>query len=463
MSSNDYYEILEVSKNSSLQEIEKSYKQLVQKWHPDKKANKNNPEASEKYKEITEAYDVLSDENKRAIYDLHGHEGLQSEIEGEYGMNISEVFQAIGQQGLGAMLGGMFGQMMHGSVQMQEDDNCGVPNVNVRVMLNLNQAYNGTTIKQKIDRIDFCNKCNGTGTKDKNTDLTCKACNGQSPISSRFGMMCPVCRNTGLDPKVEKCKKCNGAKGIETQVDIEIPIPKGVFHGCKIILLGQGHEIPKDRKKGNKSRTDLIVVIMGAHEDSEGIFKRGPEITEGNVDPFNLLITLDVSFVESISGFYREVEHVDGHKIKFALLEPCRHGDSFVIKGEGVPKLARTMFAIGNDGKIIKEDVDDKVHKKFGDLVVQINVEHPKSSNMSSEVRTKIIKLLDGKQPKIQSKNILAQLITFEQYKKNEQIREDTEKMKKEYNKKQKRINNEDDSDESESSEESESDNDMLW
>lgn len=432
----NYYDILEVPHGSDISIVDKSYKKLLVKWHPDKNP-KNRAEAEEKTKSINEAYTILSDEKSKQIYDTHGYEGLQGGAGDAVGVDPSQMFEMLNQMGMGGMLGQMIGGM--GGSSQGPDENCGVPNIGEQFHISLSDAFNGKVLKRKIDRMDLCTKCDGSGTKDKTSDLNCKTCNGNSPQTARFGMMCMQCKNSGIDASVEKCKKCNGKKYSESTVELEVTVPRGVFTKCKVVLKEQGNQIPKDNsenykgKPKQKERSDVIFVIVVDNQDNKHGFTRGPQLSERGIDPANMRTDIKVSFAESISGFYKEIKHLDGHKVKFSVSEPCRHGDVFIVKNEGMPRVTKTVF-ITENGK--KADSNDNPNQKFGDLVVCIEVEHPKSLEIDSEVKGKLVKLLDGKPLKVPAKTTLAQVFTLEQFKKDEQIQIQTEQMKKKYDKK---------------------------
>ena len=436
----NYYDVLEIQKTATMNEIKKAYTVLAKKWHPDRNPN-NVEEATQKFKEISEAYGVLSDEEKKAVYDKHGIEGLQEN--GGGGMDPRQMFeQMMGMMGMGGM-GGMMdiGQMMGMMQQQQEDDE--IPDVQIGLPLTMAEAFTGAVVKKEIERFNLCQKCDGTGAKDKVSDLCCKSCNGNSVATARFGHGCKDCKNTGFDPAVEKCKKCNGTMGVKETVELEVTVPAGVFHKYPVVLKGEGHAIPPNKAKDlGKNRSDAVFIVVGANEDDGKVFKRGPQIPEkGGVDPSDLLTELEIPFVDSISGFYKEIKHLDGHKVKIAHSEPCRHGDVFVIKGEGMPRLGKAG--------------------KFGDLVVQLSVEHPKKAGIEAEVRNKVVKLLDGKHFKIPAKTTPSLLITMEQYRKDALIQSQSAQMKKQYGKGKKNKHQcEDDECEHENEDDSDDDSD---
>lgn len=422
----NYYDILEIPQGSEIDEVEKAFKKLAKKWHPDK--NKNNKEAEKKYKDITEAYSILTDENKKQVYDKFGIDGLRGGVGETTHTGPEQVFQIMNQMGMGGMLGNMMGMMQQ---REQEDENCGISNVQVPLQILLEDAYTGKKIKQNVKRLDLCSKCEGTGAKNKEQDTTCTVCNGNSKMTAHMGMMCGACKNTGFNPAIEKCKKCNGKKGIETEVEVEVTVPRGVFNKTRIILKEEGHEIPKNRtfKGKHKDRSDLEFIILSPNESEDGKLKRGVELIENVVDPSDMFTTIEIPFVDSLSGFVHEIDHLDGHKVKVCFPDSCRHMDMLVVKGEGMPRLGKNKIVIKKG-----DDYTEPKNVEFGNLVVQVEVQHPKELEMDSDVKAKVVKLLGGKQFKTQKG--VPNSITLEQHIKDFEIQFNSERMKESYSKK---------------------------
>lgn len=427
----DYYDILEISKNATPEEVKKGYNRLAKKWHPDRNPD-NVDEATAKFKDISVAYGVLSDPQKREIYDKYGLEGLQQSSGGGQMVDPMEIFEQFqramgGMGGLGGIMENMFG------MNQREDENGGVPDLQVQLRMSLKDAYNGKTTYVDVERIAMCEKCDGTGAKDKSSEIACNQCDGsgqmtvqmrQGPFMQIGKTTCKACKGTGLNQSVEKCKKCDGNKGVMENVQVQITVPRGVFEKVPIIIPNEGHEIPK-KSRGTNTRTNLVVIITDAQTDK--LFKRGPVIAEkGRVDPSDLMIEVEVSFVDSLSGFYKEIEHLDGHHIKICLSEPCRHGDTFVIKGEGMPKF---------NNKYNQQNQQNQQTIQYGDLVVQFNVEHPKNLSSNDKTKSKFIELFGGKQFKLPKKVVPHEMITIEQYKNDEKIKTQSEKMRNQFRK----------------------------
>lgn len=391
----DYYEILEVKKTASEEEIKKKYKIMAKKWHPDKNLDKKE-EAEKMFKTISEAYTVLSDPEKRKIYDQFGIDGLR-ENGGRDDFDPMEMFK------------NMFGM----SGGMQEDD---VPDVKSQISIKLEDMYKGKTLTHKIQRHSFCDKCRGNGTKSGQSG-ECKPCKGQGSKLSMVGpnmmtqLKCPVCRGSGTDPTIDKCKKCNGQKFYKEEVTIDVVIPKGVHNKYPLVINNEGNAIPPDEvHKIGKERSNVVLFIS---EKTDPFFQRGLVIPEkGKVDFSDLLIEFDISFAESICGFYKEIKHLDEHKVQFVLKESCRHGDVFVIKSEGMPRLNSS---------------------EFGDLFIKINVQHPRDCKLTMDEKHKIAKLLHIKPVDIPTDIIPSELIPIDKYKLDAKIQSETDNMKEKY------------------------------
>lgn len=303
----DYYEILGVSKDASEDEIKKAYRKLAVKYHPDKLANaseKERQEGEDKFKEISEAYDILSDPQKRQQYD-HG------------GINLNDIFNHFGG-GFNPFNGSMRQRVNKGS------------NVKAYVFITIKEAYTGCNKEVKVNREKPCSKCNGTGSADgKNS--TCPHCNGSGMISETIQMgpgsftfsqrPCPHCHATG---KIitKPCNHCKGT-GTETESTTEYyQIPRGVVNGLIINVPGAGNT----PHGGNGINGDLLIEVV-VKKDS--YFERPDEI--------NVIHYAEIPFNECLLGFEKEFEALDGTKVKVKAPELTPHDKSFVFKGKGMP------------------------------------------------------------------------------------------------------------------------------
>ncbi len=305
----DFYEILGVSRdNFDEDQLKKNYRKLCVQWHPDKFANaseKEQKEAEEKFKEISEAYEVLSNPEKRQQYDNGG-----------FNFDFSDIFSNFGN--FHGMFGGRGQRVNKGT------------NTKAYVFVTLKEAYTGVEKEINVSRTKACSKCNGTGSADgKNT--TCLHCNGSGMISKHVQMgpnsfsisqsPCPHCHATG---KIitKPCEHCHGS-GTETENTKEIyKIPRGVVNGLTITVTGAGNA----PIGGEGINGDLYIEVV-VKDDS--YFTRPDEI--------NLIHYAEVPFNECLLGFEKEFEAIDGTKVKVNAPELTPHGKSFIFKGKGMP------------------------------------------------------------------------------------------------------------------------------
>ena len=314
----DYYEVLGVGKNANADEIKKAYRKAAIKYHPDK--NPGDKEAEEKFKEAAEAYDVLSNPDKRARYDQFGHAGMGGAAGAGGGFG--------GFSGGGFSMEDIFSQFgdIFGRGQRSQRVNKG-SDLRVRVKLTLAEIAKGTTKKLKISKLVACDKCGGSGAKDSNAYSTCPTCNGSGYVTrvenTFFGRMqtqgvCPTCGGTG---KVitSKCDKCGGEGVVRGEEVVEIRIPAGVGEGMVLTVAGKGNAARQGGVNG-----DLLVVI-----DEE----RNPELVRDGND---LIHNLNITVPTALLGGSVEIPTVDGRvKIK---IDPGTHaGKVLRLRGKGLP------------------------------------------------------------------------------------------------------------------------------
>lgn len=308
MTKRDYYEVLGVSKSASPEEIKKAYRKLAIQYHPDK--NPDNPAAEEKFKEAAEAYEVLSNPDKKARYDQFGHQGLGgSGGFGGGGMNMEDIFSQFGD----IFGGGGFGSFFGGGGGRRTKKGT---NLRVKLKLNLQEIANGVEKKIKVKRqviapgVTFknCSACQGSGQVKKvvNTML------GQMVSAST----CAVCGGSGQ--LVDKKPAEADSKGLMVKEEvISINIPGGVGEGMQLSMSGKGNEIP------GGIPGDLLIVI---EESDEGVFQR-----EGN----NVIYDLHVSFIQAALGDSVEVPTIDG-KVKIKIDPGTQSGKMLRLKGKGI-------------------------------------------------------------------------------------------------------------------------------
>ncbi|MDR1406186.1 MAG: molecular chaperone DnaJ [Prevotellaceae bacterium] len=324
MPKRDYYEILEIGKTASAEEIKKAYRKKAIQYHPDK--NPGNKEAEEHFKEAAEAYDVLSDPNKRARYDQFGHAGMGGGASsGGYGggfSSVDDIFSHFGDLFESFGIGGNFGGRRRQVVSRGSD-------MRIRVKLLLKEVAHGVEKKVKINKLVACNECQGKGAKDSHAFSTCTTCKGSGMVmqvsQTIFGTMqqtavCPACRGEG---KIitSPCPKCRGEGTMRGEEEIIFKIPAGVEEGMQLTVSGKGNAARRGGMNGN-----LLVVI---EEEQDETFQR---------DANDLIYPLFISITQAATGATLEVPLVDGTaKIK---IEPgTQPGRVLRLRGKGLPSL----------------------------------------------------------------------------------------------------------------------------
>ena len=321
----DYYEVLGVEKNANADEIKKAYRKAAIKYHPDK--NPGDKEAEEKFKEAAEAYDVLSNEEKRARYDKFGHAGMSGAAGGaggfggfSGGFSMDDIFSQFGDI-FGGHFGGGFGGARGGRSVNRGSD------IRVRIKLTLAEIVNGTTKKIKVNKDVVCEKCGGSGAKDASSHATCSTCNGSGYVvtvqNTFFGRMqsqsvCPTCGGEGK-VVTAKCDRCAGEGCVRDSEVIEIQVPAGVGEGMALTVSGKGNAARRGGVNG-----DLIVVIEE---------ERSAELVrDGN----NLIHNLNITVATAILGGEVEVPTVEG-KAKIKIAPGTHAGKVLRLRGKGIP------------------------------------------------------------------------------------------------------------------------------
>ncbi len=334
MSKRDYYEVLEISKSASVEEIKKAYRKMAIKYHPDK--NPGDKEAEEKFKEAAEAYEVLSDDNKKARYDQFGHAGMGGAAGGggfggfSGGMNMEDIFSQFGD-----IFGGHFNGGFGGGQRQQQARGS---NLRIRIKLNLEEMINGTQKTVKVKKMKLA-----AGVTSK----TCPTCGGSGVqvkvMNTMFGQMqtqttCGTCQ--GVGKVADKIPSGANAQGlVKEEEEISINIPAGARDGIQLNVRGKGNDAPLGGTPG-----DLLVVV---EEEVDKAIKR-----EGD----NLHQELYISFAEAALGTTKEINVVGG-KVKIKIDEGTQSGKILRLAGKGLPNIE------GYGGK--------------GDMFVHINVWTP--------------------------------------------------------------------------------------
>ncbi|UCH72412.1 MAG: molecular chaperone DnaJ [Thermoplasmatales archaeon] len=348
MTKRDYYDILGINKNASKAEIKKAYRKLALKYHPDKNPDKS---AEEKFKEISEAYAVLYDDEKRNLYDQYGHAGIDQRYSYEdifRGADFGDIFSGMGFDfgfGFDDIFERFFGHRMgfnrRGPVRQRGRD------LQYGLEISLEDAYGGLDTEIKVPRSETCDACNGSGAKPGTSPKKCPQCDGRGQISvsrrTGFGMFtqvttCNRCRGEGTFIE-ERCAECKGTGKTQVTRNIEIKIPKGVEDGSQLRLPGEG-------EAGSAGSGDLYVVV---HVKKHNKFNRRGK---------DLHFVKEVSFPEATLGTKVDIETINETAEKLKIPEGTQNGDIFRIKGKGMPGLH------GRGG--------------YGDLYVEINIKTPK-------------------------------------------------------------------------------------
>jgi molecular chaperone DnaJ len=324
MSKRDYYEILGLSKGASAEEIKKSYRKVAMQFHPDR--NPGDKGAEEKFKEAAEAYEVLSDNDKRAQYDRYGHAGLGSNGRGPAGgMNMDDIFSQFGDIFGDDLFGSFFGGRRAGGNSRSR----GVRGSNLRVKIKLNyeEIAKGASKNIKVKKYVSCNTCTGSGAKDRNSIQTCSTCGGSGQVrrvtSTFLGQMqtvttCPTCNGEG-SIVTAKCTVCKGEGRVYGEETVTLDIPAGVQEGMQLSVGGRGNAGERGGAPG-----DLIILIEE---------EQHPDLHR---DGLNVAFELHISFMDAVFGLQAEVPTIDG-KAKIKIPAGTQSGKIFRLKGKGFP------------------------------------------------------------------------------------------------------------------------------
>lgn len=312
MAKRDYYEVLGIAKTADADEIKKAYRKLAMKHHPDR--NPDDKAAEEKFKEANEAYEVLSDEDKRAAYDRHGHAGVDPNMGGGgFGGgagNFSDIF--------GDVFGDIFGAGRGGGSQRS---NRGA-DLRYTLELDLEEAVKGTKVQIRVPTLSTCEVCDGSGAKKGTSAETCRTCAGQGQVRVQQGFFsmaqtCPTCRGRGKTIK-DPCTACHGQGRVEKNKTLEVKIPAGVDTGDRIRLAGEG------QAGANGGQTGDLYVQVAVRDHK--IFER---------DGADLYCEVPISFADAALGGELEVPTLDG-RVKLKIPEGTQTGKLFRLRGKGV-------------------------------------------------------------------------------------------------------------------------------
>ncbi len=320
MSKADYYQSLGVAKNASDEDIKKAYRKMAMKYHPDRNQGDKAQEAEVKFKEIKEAYEILSDPQKRAAYDQYGHAGVDPNMRGGFGGGGAEGFGGFAEA-FGDIFGDIFGQAQGGrrggGRQVYRGND-----LSYAMDITLEEAAKGKDTQIRIPSWEHCDVCSGTGAKPGTSVKTCQTCGGAGAVQMRQGFFsvqqtCPTCRGSG---KVipEPCTACHGAGKVKKQKTLEIKIPPGINDGMRIRSSGNGEPGENGGPPG-----DLYIEIRLKKHD---IFER---------DGDDLHCRVPVSMTTAALGGEIEVPTLDG-KAKIDISEGTQYGKTYRLRGKGI-------------------------------------------------------------------------------------------------------------------------------
>lgn len=339
----DYYEVLGISKGASEEDIKKAYKKMARKYHPD--LNPGDKDAEEKFKEVNEAYEVLSDPNKKARYDQYGHAGVDPNFGAGAGAGFDGAFDF-------GDLGDIFGSFFGGGAARRTNPNAPQRGESIRVAVTISfeEAAFGCEKTVSFDRYETCSTCHGNGCAPGTSPETCPDCHGSGMVQQRrqtpmgvFATSAPCSRCGGKGKIIHQpCKDCRGTGFQRKRATLQASIPAGIDNGQTISLRGQGNA----GKNGGPAGDLLITITVRPHE----LFRR-----EGT----SVLCEAPITFTQAVLGAELEIPTIDG-KVKYTLPEGTQSGTTFRLKGKGIP-------AINGRGR--------------GDQYVTVYIETPKNLN----------------------------------------------------------------------------------
>ena len=333
MAEKDFYEILGVSKNASDDEIKKSYRKLAMKYHPDR--NKDDKTSEKKFKEVSAAYEILKDPEKKTAYDQYGHDAFRqggmggAQGFGDFSAGFSDIFEEF--------FGGGFGSSSNRRGPTRGND------LRYNMSISLQEAFSGKKPKIKIPSYSKCDRCVGTGSADKTGPSTCSTCNGYGKVRSTQGFFsierpCPTCGGQGSSIK-NPCLKCNGIGQVKKQKTISVTIPEGVDNGTRIRISGEGEPGQRGANNGD------LYIFVSVQKDK--IFEREEE---------NIFCSIPISITNAILGGEIDVPTIEGKKARLSIPSGTQSGTQFRLKGKGMSILRQS---------------------RRGDMYVEANVEIP--------------------------------------------------------------------------------------
>ena len=363
-----YYEVLRVERNASKAEIDRAYRKLAIKYHPD--SNKDDEDAIEKFKEATEAYEVLSDAEKRDRYDQYGHSG----VDGVHQFNdVEDIFEAFGDLFGGGMFGDLFGGRGGGRRRSRRG-----ADIRCNVTLTLEEAARGVSKDISFRRRVLCATCEGSRAAPGSQPTLCNTCGGQGQVIQSAGILrvqtaCPNCRGTGRQIS-QPCTDCRGSGLQNEKAELSVNVPRGVDNGTRLRVQGEGEASPDGGPVGDC----YVFITVRPHE----LFKR-----EGN----HLILQLPISYSQAALGALIEVPSLEGAQ-ELKIDPGTQNGDVFTLRGKGIT---------------------DPHGAQTGDLLVQVFIEVPKKVSVEQERLLRELADLDHESVLPHRKSFLEKLRAF--------------------------------------------------
>lgn len=366
----DYYEVLGVQKNASDADIKKAYRKLAKQYHPD--TNQGNKESEQKFKEATEAYEVLSDANKRAKYDQFGHAAFDPSSGGGFngGFDFGD---------MGDIFGDIFGDFFGGGSR-RNSPNAPSKGADIRASIHIKfeEAVFGVDKEIKVTTSEPCDTCHGTGAKPGTSPEQCPACKGAGQVrfnqQTLFGTVasvraCSQCQGTGKIIK-EKCSDCSGTGYVRENKTIDVSIPAGIDHGQSLRLRGKG-----EPGRNGGPRGDIILTI---YVESHKYFER---------HDMDIYYTMLISFTQAALGAELEVPTLDG-PVNYEMKPGTQTGTRFRLRGKGVPRLNNSKVR-GDQYVTVVIDVPTKLNEKQIELLKEFAEVSNDDINKPSEKKKK--------------------------------------------------------------------------
>ncbi len=364
----DYYEVLGVQRNASEKDIASAYRKLAIKYHPD--SNPGDENATEKFKEAAEAYEVLSDREKRARYDQYGHAGVEQGVHHYH--DVEEIFEAFGDIFGGSIFGDLFGGGRRRRRHRRGAD------IRCDVTLTLEEAYRGITKTVQFSRSKQCDTCSGSGSEPGSGRETCRRCGGHGQVVQSAGFVrvqttCPACQGAG-SLITNPCDNCRGHGFVAGSVKLDVVIPPGVDNGMRVRLGGEGEPSPDGGPPGDC----YCVISVRQHR----LFQR---------DGSNLILQLPITYTQAALGATIEVPTLDGAD-QLEIPKGTQSGEVFRRRSKGMP---------------------DPHGTRAGDLLVQTFIETPKKLTARQEELLRELAELENKNVTPHRKSILEKISDY--------------------------------------------------